>query len=457
MKIKYFFPILMLVPFFYSCSEDEGMITKDRAIGDSTRNLEQAKLAIYAMGLDTTFISEWGNYYVVEEDILVCKDSINLSTTRQYRTTYYVANSQVITIGVDNTISQSTNWREAVKEAISLYNEYTGITFRYSENNPDIKISKSYISKIDACASGVFPSSSRKPGNVIFINSNFFSNIDNYLTLNQKIFLLMHELGHNLGLRHTDCAVNGEGTGSSGMVKIPNTPDADSDSYMNSLTCGKNWNGMPYYDRMALRELWPRYCTLSFYGNKYSTSFREGDSVQVCWTHIPNTIPSGKAFAGWYYDYLLTNECIYGTYIKNSVTLYPKWRDPNELVELNEYSTDRSNGNKYMTLTQNSIVTVTCTVRRAFNDWVDIYRHRKETGGVITSYGHWPFVTINFWMEEYMFGPIAEEPQVTNTWRVFLPKGTYIYDAYFCKSLGTQNDGPFEKHGTTRVDISYYN
>ena len=66
--------------------------------------------------------------------------------------------------------------------------------------------------------------------------------------------LMMHELGHNLGLRHTDCFMKGEGNGSYGMVKIPNTPEIDQVSYMNSNTCGLNWNGMPFYDAVALRN-----------------------------------------------------------------------------------------------------------------------------------------------------------------------------------------------------------
>ena len=102
---------------------------------DSALELEQAKLAIYAMGFDSAFVTEWDNYYIVEEDILICKDSLNIVSTRQYRTNNYVDNLQSLTIGVDNTIAQSTNWREAVKEVVRLYNDYTGLTISYSEYN----------------------------------------------------------------------------------------------------------------------------------------------------------------------------------------------------------------------------------------------------------------------------------------------------------------------------------
>lgn len=112
MKTKYLFLILIVLSFFFSCSQEDGIVIVEEPFKDSALELEQAKLAIYAMGLDTTFMVEWNNYYIVEEDILLCKDSINLTSTRQYHATYYVDNYQTITVGVDNTIAQSTNWRE---------------------------------------------------------------------------------------------------------------------------------------------------------------------------------------------------------------------------------------------------------------------------------------------------------------------------------------------------------
>ena len=70
MKTRYFLFVFLLC-FFFSCAEEDNMVISNEMLTESSLQMEQAKIAIYAMGLDTTFISEWDRYYVVEEDILV--------------------------------------------------------------------------------------------------------------------------------------------------------------------------------------------------------------------------------------------------------------------------------------------------------------------------------------------------------------------------------------------------
>ena len=92
MKTKYFFFIIMSLFILSSCNEEDKVLISNKMSVNALLQLEQAKLTIYAMGFDTTSISEWGNYYVVEGDILIYKDSVNPTKikTRQYRTNFYV-------------------------------------------------------------------------------------------------------------------------------------------------------------------------------------------------------------------------------------------------------------------------------------------------------------------------------------------------------------------------------
>lgn len=74
-----------------SCSDDvtEGIV--DNSIKNTESVLEQAKNRILSMGLDTTDMIEIDGYYVVENDILINKDSLfNVPQTRQYSATYFV-------------------------------------------------------------------------------------------------------------------------------------------------------------------------------------------------------------------------------------------------------------------------------------------------------------------------------------------------------------------------------
>ena len=76
-----------------SCSDDvtEGIV--DNPINNTDSVLEQAKNRILSMGLDTTDMIEIDGYYVVENDILINKDSLfNVPQTRQYSATYFVSN-----------------------------------------------------------------------------------------------------------------------------------------------------------------------------------------------------------------------------------------------------------------------------------------------------------------------------------------------------------------------------
>lgn len=92
-KIFYLIFIIILSATIHSCSDDATDGIVDNSIKNTESLLEQAKNRILSMGLDTTDMIEIDGYYVVENDILINKDSLfNVPQTRQYSATYFVSN-----------------------------------------------------------------------------------------------------------------------------------------------------------------------------------------------------------------------------------------------------------------------------------------------------------------------------------------------------------------------------
>lgn len=106
---------------------------------------------------------------------------------------------------------------------------------------------------ISAYAVAEIPSNNN-PGFRIRINMNLF----NTLTNSQKIYILTHEIGHCLGLRHTNWLSDGEG--SFGTTLIPGTPQTDHFSIMNSgnyHSSVPSFTSMANYDKIAVETLYP--------------------------------------------------------------------------------------------------------------------------------------------------------------------------------------------------------
>lgn len=449
MKTINIFVILLkicVIVFFISCNHDlvnfvdEPLSAEKEAQLNDT--IDDYKHKLVVMGFDTTSVYEWDDYYVVEGDILISKKMVDplLLTTRQYRTNYYVSNGEKYTIGVDNTIQINTEWREAVEEVISIYNANTGFRLVYTENNPDIRITKVNSLESNVCAQGTFPSIAGKPGNNVYINYAFQYNIDNFLSLSQKVFLLMHEVGHNLGFRHTDGGSEGEGQ--FGLINIPGTPTHDPNSFMNSGTCGLFWNGFSGGDIIALNYLWPYRCFVS------------GANGEIIKVVMPNTsldrsvVPDYDMgiFSGWYKDVNLSTPWNYDNDIINSdIILYPKWRHQGGVGRIE--TTSHATSSISFTVSETTGVTLTAKVERGLNEWWEISPYPNGTYVIV---GRTSSIMKRIDMAQYIWH-MNPETYIERTENIVLDAGTHWLYAAF--PLANQ-DGASGKHGITYAIIN---
>ncbi len=180
----------------------------------------------------------------------------------QYRTTNLVSSPQTITVigytGGSNALT--SKMRTALQNAIANYNALNmGLSFSLTfaaSTNADI-----VVYRVGGAAGG---SSGFPSGGNPYKWVQIFSQTNNYSTdVNEHV--MTHEIGHCLGLRHTDwfnrslsCGSGGsEGTAGVGAIHIPGTPTGfDANSVMLACFSSNEDGEFGNYDRVALEYLY---------------------------------------------------------------------------------------------------------------------------------------------------------------------------------------------------------
>lgn len=222
---------------------------------------DQVLAQIKANGFSTDNVRKTEDGYLVEGDILLTAEQLNekvstptlrIANSEQYRTNQLVtALPRVITVKVTKL---GTAFIAGADTAIARYNRLgLRMTFqRITSGTADITIqgfnqgpSGGYIT----LGSSGFPTSTGSPYGTVKMNTNAaaYGSNPNVLYVGSVI---QHEIGHCIGMRHTDymdrsyscggSAVN-EGSSTVGAVQIPGTPSGpDANSWM--LACSNGGN-----------------------------------------------------------------------------------------------------------------------------------------------------------------------------------------------------------------------
>ncbi|MVT09720.1 M57 family metalloprotease [Chitinophaga tropicalis] len=241
---------------YYSCSEKETTKIPNSDTESSINENDPVIQRILKAGFKKEEIVAFKDYYMVQGDIMFDKkDTVSRGVhTEQGMSDYLVVyGMRTINVYLAGGFS-SINLDGPLNDVIRAYNDIgSELKFVrvYSQAQAHISIVRNDGLEPNVCGAAGFPSPAGKPYGTVNISESTLTgnNLANALQLTQ---LLAHEMGHCIGLRHTNYLALFEPT----PRPIPNSPTSDPFSVMNGNSCGKEWFGFPFFDQMAVQFMY---------------------------------------------------------------------------------------------------------------------------------------------------------------------------------------------------------
>jgi hypothetical protein len=269
---RYAAPLSILVTLMACNADDVPTEARSTARAPSAAELS----AVRKLGFDPTGIIDLGDAVVVEGDIILSKSALrsepvvtsqhvssskmSVDTSRkslqpkgpvfQWSTTNLVSQSAVTQIVV-NVSGIESSWQTALRAAMADWNAIgSGVSIHFVEGSPaNITASMTSFGDFNNCSGTVarapFPSGGQS-GSTLLVSSQFAP----CLGTSQKEAVMVHELGHSIGFRHTDWQ-GYENASDGGANLITDTPQTDPYSIMNRAGPAGGWGGFSYYDKVG--------------------------------------------------------------------------------------------------------------------------------------------------------------------------------------------------------------
>jgi len=236
------------------------VLTKLAGLELNTENVELGSMTLPGGEKKEVYIVEGD--YAISPSVLEGMDLYGGVESEQYRTNNLVSSPRVINVigytGSGNALS--SKMQTALQWAINNYNRLNiGLTFNLTFGT-DYQSKDIVVYQVQGAAGGMagFPENGN-PYKWVQI----FSGIDSYST-NVIEHVTTHEIGHCLGLRHTDwwsrqsCgSSSGESANPTGAIHIPGTPsNYDATSLMKACFSGSEDGEFNSNDKIALEYLY---------------------------------------------------------------------------------------------------------------------------------------------------------------------------------------------------------